>query len=524
MAFASRDHIPARGEVGFDPGGDFAGVRVTVALARGLEGDDVSLKKPRKTDSIRRLTKDCRICGGPIDALGECEWCDGSCSGDSPASEEDAISHSTDDWDVERLFLVHQGDTDAIIFRKIDFLNGLLLDTVTDRKKSLKNKLREIAEIVKMWPPGWESLPSALQVSPADGLLAPFLRGGFDESMGYPRGYRPTPQDIAKRAGHSAAVRLIIDAHGYNCDRFASANPEFFEDLVASALERGTEAEADTKSAAAAAAVRIGPASKGANRSAAAAAAAVRIDSTSKGASRSAVAAAGGPVSTRAIAADLRPSPICGGDEAHEDGEMAVGEEAQSIIAPGTPTGPRRGTRATKAAAATAAVMTDSTSKGASLSAAPAAGGSVPTGAVAGNRLTSSFCAGGGSNAIGAGETAAAGGAAKVAQPAAGSASTGGPRALTKSQLKRQRKKQAQQARLQATRTADADTALELSEGSEGCEASLTGSHAVGPPPGAGPLPHASAGARVKREKAVKVKDKTLDREGASELTGIPPA
>ena len=37
-------------------------------------------------------------------------------------------------------------------------------------------------------------------------------------------------------------------------------------------------------------------------------------------------------------------------------------------------------------------------------------------------------------------------------------------------------------------------------------------------------MPHASAGARVKREKAVKVKDKTLDREGASELTGIPPA
>ena len=167
-------------------------------------------------------------------------------------------------------------------------------------------------------------------------------------------------------------------------------------------------------------------------------------------------------------------------------------------------------------------VMTDSTSKGASLSAAPAAGGSVPTGAVAGNRLTSSFCAGGGSNAIGVGETAAAGGAAKVAQPAAGSASTGGPRTLTKSQLKRQRKKQAQQARL--IRTANADTALELLEGSEGCEASLTGSHAVGPPPGAGPLPHASAGARVKREKAVKVKDKTLDREGASELTGIPPA
>ena len=37
-------------------------------------------------------------------------------------------------------------------------------------------------------------------------------------------------------------------------------------------------------------------------------------------------------------------------------------------------------------------------------------------------------------------------------------------------------------------------------------------------------LPHASAGARVKREKAVKVKEKTLDREGASELTSIPPA
>jgi hypothetical protein len=111
---------------------------------------------------------------------------------------------------------------------------------------------------------------------------------------------------------------------------------------------------------------------------------------------------------------------------------MAVGEEAQSVIAPGTPTGPRRGTHATKAAAA-AAIMTDSTSKGASLSAAPAAGGPGPSGAVAGDRLTSSFRAGGGSDAIGVGETAAAGGAAKVAQC--------------------QRKKQAQQARLTSTRT-----------------------------------------------------------------------
>ena len=125
---------------------------------------------------------------------------------------------------------------------------------------------------------------------------------------------------------------------------------------------------------------------------------------------------------------------------------------------------------ATKAAAAAAAVMTNSTSKGASPCAAPAVGGPVSTGAVAGDpRLTSSFRAGGGSDAIGAGETAAAREAARAGQP------RGAFRHLPK--------------------------------GSEGCGVSPTGSHAMGPPSGAGTSPHASAGARVKREKASKVDD-----------------
>jgi hypothetical protein len=377
-----------------------------------------SLEKPkghgRASASPRKVC--CYYCDdstGTCDCGGNPDWLYDE-DGDDDDEVEDA---ELVDPGVERLFIKHQIETDTNILRKISFLNGRLLDAVTDRKSPLKKKLQDSASLIRLWPPGWEALPQALQAAPEAGLLAPFLRGGFDQSLGYARDFRPTPYDISKRAGHSAAVKFIIAAHKFNSDRYASANTEFFDDLIEHALECAAEAEA---------------------------------------------------------------------------------------------------------AAAAAAAKTITTSKGASLSAAPAVGGPVSTGAVASDpRLTSLFRAGGG------GDVGVETGKATAAMAAAEAAQGAGKPTVSRSQRKQMSKKE----RLAFEREQGGSG---QHEGSAGGGVVMSAPHLAGPPLGAGPA--ASAGtkpevvevesppSKLGQSSKDKVKVKTLDGEGASELTGIPPA
>ena len=177
-----------------------------------------------------------------------------------------------------------------------------------------------------------------------------------------------------------------------------------------------------------------------------------------------------------------------------------------------------------KAAAAAAAAKTITTSKGASLSAAPAVGGPVSTGAVASDpRLTSLFCAGGG------GDVGVETGKATAAMAAAEAAQGAGKPTVSRSQRKQMSKKE----RLAFEREQGGSG---QHEGSAGGGVVMSAPHLAGPPLGAGSA--ASAGTKPDSEVVEvesppsklgqsskdKVKVKTLDGEGASELTGIPPA
>jgi hypothetical protein len=113
---------------------------------------------------------------------------------------------------------------------------------LADGEIKMRDKLRKFVEMLKKWPILWRDLPVAYNLDPRGGILRKF----FDTP---PPGSNFTHKDIAKHAGLSAALHLIVDAYDHDTGRFDRAPPELYEDLTELALALAVDVSVGTRQA-----------------------------------------------------------------------------------------------------------------------------------------------------------------------------------------------------------------------------------------------------------------------------------
>ena len=161
---------------------------------------------------------------------------------DDPSDEGSCEDGVVADPRILALYGKYQRIIDLDAVRHVGELRAVMSQVLADDTIKMRTKLRKFVDTLDSWPILWRDLPAAYNLDPRGSTLRKF----FDAP---PPGSDLSHKAIAKHAGLSAALDLIVDAYDHDRGRFDRAPLEFYDDLVDLAVELATQVAMGTRDA-----------------------------------------------------------------------------------------------------------------------------------------------------------------------------------------------------------------------------------------------------------------------------------
>ena len=161
---------------------------------------------------------------------------------DDPSDEGSCEDGVVADPRILALYGKYQRIIDLDAVRHVGELRAVMSQVLADDTIKMRTKLRKFVDMLDSWPILWRDLPAAYNLDPRGSTLRKF----FDAP---PPGSDLSHKAIAKHAGLSAALDLIVDAYDHDRGRFDRAPLEFYDDLVDLAVELATQVAMGTRDA-----------------------------------------------------------------------------------------------------------------------------------------------------------------------------------------------------------------------------------------------------------------------------------
>ena len=161
---------------------------------------------------------------------------------DDPSDEGSCEDGVVADPRILALYGKYQRIIDLDAVRHVGELRVVMSQVLADDTIKMRTKSRKFVDMLDSWPILWRDLPAAYNLDPRGSTLRKF----FDAP---PPGSDLSHKAIAKHAGLSAALDLIVDAYDHDRGRFDRAPLEFYDDLVDLAVELATQVAMGTRDA-----------------------------------------------------------------------------------------------------------------------------------------------------------------------------------------------------------------------------------------------------------------------------------